>query len=142
MKQKEQYLSSYFCVLPQFITDKNMFDGYQYYQTTEHILGITTNKDSWEKVRCYNYNNSVFKGTLSFCHNHFYGQILTHANVDGKDYYSCNGLCEPERSTQILELYKKVKDHCKKEYFSQYDIEQYMFVELQKLSVTNPEIKS
>lgn len=137
MKQKVEYLSSEYCVLPQFITKENMFDGTQYYSTTEHILGITQNPSSWEKIRVYDYNNSIFKGTISYQFSSFYGSIVTHIQQDGNDYYSCNGLCEPERSTQILDLYKKTKEYCGKDNIGQCDLEQYMFVALQQLNVSN-----
>jgi len=139
MKQKaKETHSSEFCVLPKYLTIENLFDCYQHYETVEHLLGITTNENSWEKVRIYNYNNSVFKGILSFCHNYIYGQILTHININGKDYYSCNGLCSPNESTQILEIYKAVKEHSGKKYPTQNDFDRYMFSKI----VTNPEIKS
>ena len=121
-----------YCVLPQFITTDNMFDGTQYYSTTEHLLGITDNPDGWIKRRIYDYNNSVFKGSLGFEHSSIYGSILVYAKIGEKEFYSCNGLCDPERSTQILDIYKKVKEFCGKEYFGQYTFEEYMMTELLK----------
>jgi hypothetical protein len=130
--QTTEHISTDYCVLPQFITTDNMFDGTQYYNTTEHLLGITDNPDGWIKHRIYDYNNSVFKGSLGFEHSSVCGSLLTYAQIGEKEFYSCNGLCEPERSTQILDVYKKVKEFCGKEYFGKYYFEEYMMTELLK----------
>lgn len=141
-KVGNEYRTADYCVLPRFITKKNMFDGTQYYSATEHILGIKPADSKWVNRRVYSYDNPIFKGVIAYESNVIYGSIVVYIKIKDKEYYSCNGLCEPERSTQILELYKKVKEYCGKEYFGQYDIEEYMFVELQKLSVKKFEINS
>lgn len=124
-----EYHSSEYCVMPQMITSETIFNGWQYYQTTMHLLGITERDDLniWVGRRTNEYNNAVFKGIIAYETSMFYGSILAYAKVKRKEYFSCNGLCEPKRSTQILDIYKETQAFCKKEYFGQYDVERYMY---------------
>lgn len=130
-KQTEEY-SSEFCVLPKYVNTENMFHGTQYYNTTEHLLGITENKESWVGHRIYNYNNPIFKGTIGYSSSAYYTSLVRYIKIGRKEYHSCNGLCDPKRSTQILDIYKAVQAVVGNEYITQYDVERYMLTEILK----------
>ena len=108
------------------VNSANMFDGTQYHTVTLRMLGASSDRDTGGGT-LVTYFNDVFKGTILY-ENTFVGELPFMIETGGKKYYSSNGLCAPQESTQILPIYKEsLKFAGKSEYATSHDIERYMF---------------
>lgn len=111
-----------YCMLPQYVNSDNMFDGWQYYQTTMHLLGM---KEAYSPImngRFYNYNNKVFSGTIGYESCSIYGNLIRMVEYNNEKYYACNDLKKAN-----IPWYNEFIVETGVEHPTSYDLERWMF---------------
>lgn len=116
--------SSEYAKIPGLITSDNMFDGYQYYQTTEYMLGIKDVTSPYQCGQSREYNNKVFKGVITYMSNQVYGTLVFAVKIKNKIYYSSNG------DVENIPLMKDILKDSGHNLLTPHDIERYMFKQL------------
>ena len=92
----DEFYSHEYAIMPNQITSKNMFDGWQYYQTTEHMLGITDMNVSLFSGGAHkekHYKNSFIdcKIVWSELKYHKHNDTIFSIEIEGRKFYSCDG---------------------------------------------------
>lgn len=93
---KNEYFSSEYQVLPQYVDSTNYRHGYQYYATFEHMIGVTESHRKMEGRQEYKtYHNKIFRGTIIYEENRFYGFLIRKIDWNKQTHFSCNEPIEP-----------------------------------------------
>lgn len=88
-----EFQSTEYCMMPNLVTTENMGHGWQYYQTTMHIIGaeeITQPGDCYPVIK---YKNPYVDCTVCWSSIKYYKKntAVFYVEIKGKKYYGSDG---------------------------------------------------
>lgn len=80
-------------MMPHLINSDNMYHGWQYYQTTEHMLGVTDLSSNMTSCSCKHYDNPVINCIINWesLKYHQKSTLMASIEINSKTWYACNG---------------------------------------------------